>query len=59
MKNKVIKVIIGILIIFSLMFAEYRFIMWNLRPYIANDNLVYIELFGQYEEYYAERIKLD
>jgi len=59
MKNKVIKVIIGILIIFSLMFAEYRFIMWNLRPYIANDNLLHIELFGQYEEYYAERIKLD
>lgn len=50
------KIIIGILIIFSLMFAEYRFIMLNQRPYIAGDNLVYIEMFGQYEEYYAEWI---
>lgn len=53
------KIIIGILIVFYLMFAEYRFIMWNLRPYITGDNLVYIELFGQYEEYYAERIELN
>lgn len=57
MKQKVIKSIIGILIIFSLMFAEYRFIMWNQRPYICGDNLVYIEMFGQYEEYYADRIE--
>ena len=30
MKNKIIKIIIGLLIICAVMFAEYRFIMRNL-----------------------------
>lgn len=54
MKKKIIKIITGILILISLMFAEYRIIMHNIRPYIGENNIVYIEIFGQVDEYYAE-----
>jgi hypothetical protein len=48
------KIIISVLILASLMYAEYRFIMNNLCPYLGENNTVYIELFGQVDEYYAE-----
>jgi hypothetical protein len=54
MKKKIIKIIFGIIIIFSLMFMEYRVIMKNIRPYIGENNTVYIEVFGQVDEYIAE-----
>ena len=54
MKKKIIKIIIGILFLISLIFAEYRIIMHNIRPYIGENNAVYIEVFGQIDEYYAE-----
>ena len=54
MKNTIIKIIAGILLITSLMFAEYRFIMHNIRPYLEENNTVYLEIFGQVDEYYAE-----
>ena len=57
MKNTIIKVVAGILIITSLMFAEYRFIMLNIRPYLGERNTVYIEMFGRMEEYYADNIE--
>lgn len=57
MKKKIIKVILGILFILSLMFAEYRYIMLNACPYIGKNNTVYIEVFGQVDEYYAEPIE--
>lgn len=56
MKKKIIGIIIGILFILSLMFAEYRFIMHNIRPYLGENNTVYLEIFGQVDEYYAENI---
>lgn len=34
-------------------FGEYRYIMINLRPYVAEDGTVYIEIFGQVDEYEA------
>ena len=62
--NKITKIILVFLIIlslvftiFSLMFAEYRFIMHNIRPYLRENNTVYLEVFGQVDEYYAEEIK--
>ena len=42
--------------IFSLMLIEYRYIMNNIRPYTGNNETVYIEMFGQIDEYYASPI---
>lgn len=38
------------------MFAEYRYIMRNLCPYIGENGTVYIEIFGQVDEYYADPV---
>ena len=54
MKRKLIFILAGVLLIASVMFAEYRYIMHNVRPYIAENNTVYLEVFGQVDEYYAE-----
>lgn len=35
-------------------FAEYRYIIRHICPYTENGGLVYIEVFGQVDEYYAE-----
>lgn len=56
MKRKIVYTVIGILFIISLMFAEYRYIMLNLKPYFGERGTVYIEMFGRMEEYYAESI---
>ena len=47
------KWIIILLAVAALMFAEYRYIMLNLRPYQGNNGTVYIEIFGNVDEYYA------
>jgi hypothetical protein len=57
MKYRVIKIISGILITISLMLAEYRFIMHNIRPYLGENNVVYLEIFGQVDEYYADHVE--
>jgi len=36
------------------MFAEYRYIMTNIKPYVGDNNTVYLEVFDQVDEYYAE-----
>ena len=54
MTKKIIQGIIGILLLITLMFAEYRFIMCKQIPYIINDNTVHIEIFGRVDEYYTE-----
>jgi hypothetical protein len=56
MKKNIVKIIAGILIVISLMFAEYRFIMVNIHPYIGENNTVYLEIFNNIDEYYAENI---
>ena len=43
-----------ILSIFILMFIEYKYIIFNLRPYLGENNTVYIELFDRVDTYYAE-----
>lgn len=45
-----------IIILATLMFAEYRFIMTNIKPYYAEDGFLCIEIFGQTDAYYAEPI---
>lgn len=57
MKKKIITIIIGIFLVVSLMFAEYRFIMHNIRPYLGERNTVYLDMFGYIDEYYAENIE--
>lgn len=52
MKGKLI-IIVAIL---ALMFAEYRFIMVNLKPYYADNGYLCIEFMGQTDSYYAEPI---
>lgn len=54
MKKKIIYAIVGIIFILSLMFAEYRFIMHNVIPYRGEGGTVYLEIFGNVDEYYAE-----
>lgn len=54
--NKLIKVVIAVFIVLVLMFAEYRFIMHNIRPYLGNNNTVYLEFYGMIDEYYAEGV---
>lgn len=56
MKKNIIKISIVILILLSIMFAEYRYIMHNLKPYRGERGTIYIEMFGQIDEYYAEKI---
>lgn len=51
--KKFIKILLAVLIICVLMFAEYRYIMVNIKPYI-NGNTVYLEIFGQVDEYYID-----
>lgn len=47
------KKIIAAILILVLMFVEYRVIMLNINPYVDNGT-VYLEIFGQVDEYYAE-----
>lgn len=56
MKKKIAKIIAGILILLLVMFAEYRYIMLNICPYIGKDNTVYIEIFEQVDVYDAEDV---
>jgi hypothetical protein len=48
------KNIIAAILILMLMFAEYRFIMRNISPYLGDNGTVYLEIFEQVDEYYAE-----
>ena len=54
--KKLIKIVTAIIILFGIMFAEYRFIMCNIRPYLGKNNTVYLEIFDQVDTYYAEDI---
>ena len=46
--------IAAILILVSIMYAEYRYIMVNINPYLGDNGTVYLEIFEQVDEYYAE-----
>ena len=49
--KKAITIILTIIMLLGIMFAEYRYIMLNLSPSKGNDGTVYIEIFGQVDEY--------
>lgn len=50
------KFVVILCAILVLMFAEYRFIMVNLKPYYADNGYLCIEFMGQTDSYYAEPI---
>ncbi len=54
--KRLIIVLIAIAVMLGIMFAEYRYIMLNLHPYKGDNGTVYIEIFGQVDEYYAEPV---
>lgn len=48
------KIIVIILAVLCLMFAEYRFIMHNIHPYHGENGTVYLEFMGSVDAYYAD-----
>ena len=50
------KKIIAAILVLVLMFVEYRFIMLNIKPYLGNNGTVYLEIFNNVDEYYAESV---
>lgn len=56
MKKKIIKIIVGILLVISLMFAEFFVIINNIEPYRRDGGELFIEIFGQTYTYYADNI---
>ncbi|MBQ3018396.1 MAG: hypothetical protein IJD89_05600 [Clostridia bacterium] len=52
--KKLVVVLAAVVVLAGLMFAEYRYIMCNLRPYYAEDNSLCIEFMGQVDTYYVE-----
>lgn len=57
MKKKIIIILASLAILLAMMFAEYRFIMLNIHPYRGENGTVYLEIFGNVDEYYAETIE--
>lgn len=54
MKKKLLIILAAVLAIATMLFAEYRFIMCNIRPYKGDNGTVYLDFFGNVDEYYAE-----
>jgi hypothetical protein len=48
------KIILIAIMLASIMYAEYRYIMLNIRPYNGDNGTVYLEIFDNVDEYYAE-----
>ena len=54
MLSKLTKGAIIILAILCIMYAEYRYIMTHQSIHKGNDNIVYVEIFDQVDEYYLD-----
>lgn len=54
--KKLATIVAALTILAAVMFAEYRYIMVNLKPYYADDGYLCIEFMGQTDAYYAEPI---
>jgi hypothetical protein len=52
--KKIAKFIIILVAVLCIMIAEYRYIMTHIRPYRGDNGTVYLEVFDQVDEYYAE-----
>lgn len=54
MKKKLAIIILTIAALAALMYGEYRYIMHHISPYTGSNGTVYLEIFGNVDEYYAE-----
>ena len=52
--KKLFAIILSVVMLLGIMFAEYRYIMHHIKPYRGERGTVYLEVFGQVDEYYAE-----
>lgn len=52
--KKIAKFVIILVALLGIMFAEYRYIMLNIKPYRGENGTVYLEVFNHVDEYYAE-----
>lgn len=52
--KKIAKFVIILVALLCIMFAEYRYIMTSIKPYVGKDNTVYLEVFDQVDEYHAD-----
>ena len=52
--KKIAKFVIILVAVLCIMFAEYRYIMLNIKPYRGNCGTVYLEIFNNVDEYYAD-----
>jgi hypothetical protein len=52
--KKIVKIALILVALLCVMFLEYRYIMCNIKPYRGEEGTVYLEVFGQVDEYYAE-----
>ena len=57
--KKIAKFLIILVAVLGIMFAEYRYIMLNIKPYRGERGTVYLEFMGQIDEYYADRWEED
>lgn len=57
--KKFIKIALILVALLCAMFVEYRFIMCNIKPYRGENGTVYLEIFEQVDEYYAEEWEED
>lgn len=53
--KKLIATILILATVLCLMFAEYRYIMCHIKPYRGDNGTVYLEIFDQVDEYYADK----
>lgn len=52
--KKITKFVIILLTVLCAMFIEYRYIMTHIKPYRGEGGAVYLEIFNQVDEYYAD-----
>ena len=54
--KKAITIILALVVLLGIMYGEYRYIMTNICPYKGDNGTVYLEIFGQVDEYYADPV---
>ena len=56
--KKIAKFLIIFMAVLCIMFAEYRYIMCHIKPYRGDGGTVYLEVFEQVDEYYADPVEM-
>lgn len=54
--KKATVILLVIVALLGIMYAEYRYIMTNICPYRGENGTVYLEIFGEVDEYYADPV---